>query len=53
MLTLEKILEYKKYPKDELISIIVGQDMEIDNIRNKFDEVLKHIDRLLKVKGGK
>ena len=40
---LEKILKYKEMKKDELIEIIIGQEFDLINLRNRFDAVVSHL----------
>ena len=40
---IEKILKYKEMKKDELIDIIIGQEFDLINLRNKFDHVVSHL----------
>ena len=37
---IEKILKYKQMKRDELIEIIINQEFELINLRNKFDQVV-------------
>lgn len=43
---IEKILKYKEMKKDELIDIIIGQEFDLINLRNKFDHVVSHLNRI-------
>lgn len=40
---IEKILRYKKMTRDELIEIIINQEFDLINLRNKFDHVVSHL----------
>lgn len=40
---IEKILRYKQMKRDELIEIIINQEFDLINLRNKFDHVVSHL----------
>jgi len=40
---IEKICKYKEMKKDELIEIIIGQEFDLINLRNRFDAVVSHL----------